>query len=142
MPRQSATHIAILVSRQTSAALACLTREIFEKANRPLGREHYSTELVSARGGQLELQGATVRTVKARGRYDYLIVPPLTGVERDHVPDPRDTEVLNRQNDKGTVVASACLGALHLWPKPGCSTAKKPQRIGTGSRSRGRATPA
>src|SRR5262249_34481008 len=114
MPRGTATHIAILVSRPTSAALACLTREIFEKANRPLGREHYSVELVSAGGGPLELQGATVRTTKARGRYDYLIVPPFTGVGLDHVPDSRDSELLNRQAAKGTVVASACLGAFTL----------------------------
>jgi transcriptional regulator GlxA family with amidase domain len=114
MPPRSATHIAILVSRQTSAALACLTREIFEKANRPLGREHYSTELVSAGGGRIELQGATVRTAKARGGYNYLIVPPLTGVGRDHVPDSRDAELVNRQCAKGTVVASACLGAFTL----------------------------
>jgi transcriptional regulator GlxA family with amidase domain len=114
MPRQSATRIAILVSRQTSAALACLTREIFEKANRPLGREHYSVELVSTGGGRLELQGATVRTAKVRGRYDYLIVPPFTGVGRDHAPDSRDAELVNRQCANGTVVASACLGAFTL----------------------------
>ncbi len=114
MPRRDATRIGILVSRQTSAALACLTREIFAKANRPLGREHYSTELVSASGGRVELQGATVRTGKARGRYAYLIVPPLTGVARDHVPDARDADLLNRQHDRGTVIASACLGAFTL----------------------------
>jgi len=114
VPRHSTTHIAILVGRQTSAALACLTREIFEKANRPLGREHYLVELVSARGGRLELQGATVTTAKARGRYDYLIVPPLTGIGRDHVPDSSDAELLGRQSAKGTIVASACLGAFTL----------------------------
>lgn len=117
VPTRSAApvRIAVLLSPQSSVALAFLLRAVFERANRLLGAKRYAVVFVSASGaGVLAIQDARVPARAARGRYDCLVVPPLDDVGDDYVPAPADIALARRQHVRGTVVASACLGALTL----------------------------
>jgi transcriptional regulator GlxA family with amidase domain len=116
VPRRAppALHIALLVTSRASPALSLLAGELLGRANHILGHPRFRFELVSS-GGPCTFRmmpGVTVRALRPRPRYDYLIVPP-----RDHFSsgcdyDSRDLAVIFAQSLSGAVVASACLGAL------------------------------
>jgi transcriptional regulator GlxA family with amidase domain len=107
--------IAVLLSPQSSVALAFLLRAVFERANRLLGTRRYAVQFVrSAGAGAIELQDALVPARAPRGRYDYLVVTPLDDIAADYVPSAADVALARRQHARGAVVASACLGALTL----------------------------
>ncbi|MFL6578985.1 MAG: GlxA family transcriptional regulator [Povalibacter sp.] len=109
------SRIAVLLSENSSLALASLAREIFQRANRLIGEAHYEVHFVSAgKERTVALGGASLETRAVRGRYDYLIVTPLDGVSRDYLPGEPEVACVRSAHGKGTVVASACLGAMTL----------------------------
>ncbi len=109
------TRLAVLISRQSSVALAMLFRAAFERANRLLGEPAYVVSFVSALGpAEISIQGVKVEVARPRGPYDYFVVTPFDGFTQDQQPDADDIRLVRRQHQKGAVVASACLGALTL----------------------------
>lgn len=114
-PAKGQVRVAVLVSEQSSVALALLFRAIFERANRLLGKRTYEVCFVAPRGsGTVSLQGVRLELARARGRYDYFVVTPFDGFTQEHEPGEADIRMVRAQHGKGTVVASACLGALTL----------------------------
>lgn len=105
----------MLLCDHSSVALAFLLKETFAKANRILQDDVYDVLFVTASGARsLAVQGALIQTRALRGFYHYLIVTPLDRVTEAYVPAPADIRALRTQHGKGTVIASACLGALVL----------------------------
>ena len=95
--------------------MALLFRAVFERANRADGRPRYGVELVSARASrQPATADVEVHTRRPRGRYDYLVVTPYEGIDAAWRPDPADIALVRGQRRLGSIVASACLGALTL----------------------------
>ena len=115
MPTRSSTlRLAILLSTDSSLAMALLFRAVFERANRTLQQRRYTVELVSMRVGKLGTADVAVNTHRPRGRYDYLIVTPYEAIDADWRPDPADVGWVAKHHRQGGIVASACLGALTL----------------------------
>ena len=107
--------IAVLLCARSSLALALLFRGVFERANRLMSRHAYELSFVRASGSaRLAIADASVATRSPRGRYHYLVVTPFDGFGRDEQPNPADVRLLRREHAKGTVIASACLGALPI----------------------------
>ncbi|HEU4604527.1 MAG TPA: helix-turn-helix domain-containing protein [Steroidobacteraceae bacterium] len=114
-PKTAKIRIAILLGDRSAPGLALLARDVFRRANRLLADERYQIEFVSANASRTTyFDGLSIETKPLRGRYDYLIVPPFDGFTEDQYPDERDVRCVQAQSDKGTVIASACLGALVL----------------------------
>lgn len=115
LQRPERIRIAVLLNEHSSVALAFLLKETFVKANRILGADAYDVSFVTATGArELSVQGAQIRTLTLRGTYDYLIVPPLDRIADSYAPAAADVRAVRVQHGKGTIVASACLGALIL----------------------------
>ncbi|HEU4653493.1 MAG TPA: helix-turn-helix domain-containing protein [Steroidobacteraceae bacterium] len=117
MPRAKGAkiRIAILLGERSAPGLALLARDVFRRANRLLAEERYQIDFVSASASRkTHFDGLSIETKPLRGRYDYLIVPPFDGFTEDHYPDERDIRCVQAQASRGTVIASACLGALVL----------------------------
>jgi transcriptional regulator GlxA family with amidase domain len=107
--------IAALVNEQSAAGLLLLWRDIFALANRLLEADRYAVEFVSAIGAsQVELRDVVITTKRASGRYDFAIVAPLDRAGSEPVPLASDVEFIRKQHGRGTIIASACLGALTL----------------------------
>jgi transcriptional regulator GlxA family with amidase domain len=111
----SILRVAVLLGPDSSSAMALLFRTVFERANRSHGQPRYRVELVSAGAGR---QPATaeveIHTRRPRGRYDYLVVTPYEGIDTAWRPDSADVALVRSQHGQGSIVASACLGALTL----------------------------
>jgi AraC family transcriptional activator FtrA len=107
--------IAVLLSKQSSLALALLLRDVFLRANRLLLEERYKVELVTSTGVRsLQIGDASVTTRRIRGAYDYVIAVPFDRFTGEQVPEQTDVQCVRAQREKGAIVASACLGALTL----------------------------
>lgn len=107
--------LAVLLGPDSSSAMALLFRAVFERANRSYGQRRYKVELVSAgTSAQRATADVKIDTLRPRGRYDYLVVTPYEGIDGAWRPDPADVALVRRQHSHGSIVASACLGALTL----------------------------
>jgi transcriptional regulator GlxA family with amidase domain len=108
-------HIAILIGPQSSFALAMLCRSVFQLANRELQTDRYRVDLISAGArASLTSDGISVRLQAPRKLYDYTLVTPYDHVAENWQPDPGEVALLQTQSQRGSIVASACLGALSL----------------------------
>lgn len=106
--------LAVLLGPASSLPVALLFRAVFERANRAEGARRYAVELLSSQAGRVSMPDVSVATHRARGRYDYLVVTPYDGIDEAWRPDPADVALVRRLHARGTIAASACLGALTL----------------------------
>lgn len=107
--------IGLLVTQHSSIALSLLFRTVMEWGNRILGEPKYAVRLV--RSGQIGPSARAdvgLRTHVLRGRYDYLVLAPLDVFSEHQRSHDADVRAVRRHHRKGSVIASACLGALTL----------------------------
>lgn len=106
IPPANPTKIAILVHPRSSAALALLAQELFQRARLAatlVGRE-------PIRGDQWSLDPAPWE-----GAWDLVLVPPFApGLDGEVDPEAPEVAWLRRQGEKGIRIASACVGAFLL----------------------------
>ncbi len=106
--------LGIVVLPGTSAALALLLQSIFRRADRLAGGNVYDISILAACAHGTTRPAIDLQLRPARGRYDYLLLPPLDEIEASYKPDNQAAAFIAAQHAKGSVVASACLGALTI----------------------------
>jgi transcriptional regulator GlxA family with amidase domain len=107
--------VGLLVHPEVSPALTLVLRDVFRAANRLLGEPRYEVELVSAEGlRSLEVDGAILKLARPRAAYTFLIVPPFAQFQGRLADWSAECRFLLKHQRRGTVLASACLGALML----------------------------
>lgn len=109
---ESRLSVAVLVHPQVSLGLALLIAELFRKADALGAAPRFEANLVGF--GRLRLpDGLEWAGAPPRGNYNVVIVPPFAeGFDGDLQGLDRETAWVAEQSRSGSLVATACLGAL------------------------------